>query len=216
MLGAVKNINGSAERGEKQMHKSPHHSRKAIFLIVNLTLGVLVTWLVWGGAQDARVSQIAASPSVSKAAHKESVGFSMRKISPALDEILTKSMAFSAEFDARAEPVMRAPTKAPKFKVQLVSAAKPNYNWEALRVAGVVSVEGELSYAIIEDKRTGEQALIAEGEKLKDGVVLVKIENNRIYLETAEETKEIQILLEPPADNQPRRLPREVAKSWGD
>jgi type II secretory pathway component PulC len=197
------------------MLKSPHHDKKAIFLVVNLTLGVLVAWLVWGGAQNTRVSQIAMSPSVSKATNKESVDFSMRKTSPALEEILTKSTAFSSEFDARSQPITRAPTKAPKFKVQVVSAAKSHYNWEALRVAGVVSIEGERHYAVIEDKRTGEQALISEGEEFKDGVVLTKIENNRIILKTAGETKEIEILLEPPADNRSRRLPRAVARSWG-
>jgi hypothetical protein len=69
-------------------------------------------------------------------------------------------------------------------------------------------------YAIIEYKATNEQALVREGDSLKDGPRIVKIDQNQVVFEIGGQRKTVGVSLESFPTVRPLKFPRAVARGY--
>jgi peptidoglycan hydrolase-like protein with peptidoglycan-binding domain len=69
-------------------------------------------------------------------------------------------------------------------------------------------------YAIIEYKATNEQELVREGDSLKDGPRIVKIDQSQVVFEIGGQLKTIGVSLEPFPNVRPMKFPRAVARGY--
>lgn len=174
------------------MSLRPSKKTGAVLLAVNLSLALLAAWLVWGLMEERDVSKGPPPIKMERKATGETT-FPTPSPTPVLDEILTQGGAFAAKFDVEPPPRALRPSRSVRPEASPVALKTKAFNWESVRLAGVVSVRGKPSYAILETRGMGKQIILTEGENLAEGVTLLKIEEVRAVFEADGERRVLEI-----------------------
>ncbi|MFQ5913953.1 MAG: hypothetical protein ACE5JS_12285 [Nitrospinota bacterium] len=201
-------------------------------LALNLALGLLAAWLVWGLIEGPGSGSNVSPPAKLERGGAGQPAFPMRKSRPPLDEVLKKSAAFAARFDVQPRAPQRVSKPAREVRRPLATPValgptRPAYNLKDLRLAGVVIVEkGKKNvtvrqagsglillkpeipaenYAVFETRKTRVQVLVTEGEKIGGEARVVKIELDRVVLEVRGERMVLGVSPGPPKNVRPRR-----------
>lgn len=194
---------------------------KVLLAGFNLSLFLLALFLGIKAAHPEKVQ----APELSSTALLQSrtlraEGFAARKNPLALSDLLMGSQSFIAQFDARPKP--RPMVEAPRLHQEVIPAALksqssgPKYDWEELRLVGVVINKRGGRYAIIESLNGKRQLLLSEGQRLQEGAVLQKIDSESVVLEAFGETRVLRLVpSKPTGQPTPRRRPL-IAESRRD